>query len=249
MRSVSLKLKENHIVRSRVVFEALVTIFGHDKNVIYSDYYFEDKLPVYEIARRIANGEHHIAPTVVTIPEGFNVSQIADAFAAKLSNFNKTKFLDVAKEQEGYLFPDTYFFLTNDKEQDVIKSMRENFEKKMQVLEPEIAQSLKSEKDIIIMASLIEGEAKGEKDRGFISGILWKRLAMDIPLQVDVAPETYKIKGLPSNPINNPGLQAIKAAIYPQKSSYLYYLHDKDGNIHYATSFSLHERNVLMYLK
>ena len=249
LRSVSLRLKQNGIVRSRAVFEAFVTIFGSEKNVIYSDYHFEDKLPVYEIARRIGRGEHHIAPTVVTIPEGFNVSQIAEAFAAKLSNFDKNKFLAEAKEQEGYLFPDTYYFLTNDTEQDVIKSMRENFEKKTLELEPGIALSHHSLRDIIIMASLIEGEAKGEKDSGFISGILWKRFAMDIPLQVDVSSETYKIKGLPKNPINNPGMQAIKAAIYPQKSSYLYYLHDKDGNIHYATSFSLHERNVLMYLK
>ena len=68
-------------------------------------------------------------------------------------------------------------------------------------------------------------------------------------LQVDAAPETYKVRGLPKKPINNPGLLAIKAAMYPTKSPYLYYLHDKDGKVHYAKTFAEHRLNVLKYLK
>ena len=70
-----------------------------------------------------------------------------------------------------------------------------------------------------------------------------------MPLQTDAAPETYKVKGLPKNPISNPGLEAINSAINPQNSSYLYYLHDKDGNIHYAKNFEEHKANKLKYLK
>ena len=117
------------------------------------------------------------------------------------------------------------------------------------MLKPEIISSLKTEADIIKMASLIEGEAKGDADRGLISGILWKRIKIGMPLQVDSALETYKTKGLPKSPIDNPGLAAIKAAILPQSSSYLYYLHDKNGNVHYAKSYVEHEQNVLKYLK
>ena len=68
-------------------------------------------------------------------------------------------------------------------------------------------------------------------------------------LQADAAPETYKTRGLPKLPIGNPGLLAIKAAIYPQSSPYLYYLHDKNGDIHYAKSFAEHQRNIAKYLK
>lgn len=253
LRSVSLKLKNEHIIRSRLAFEAFVIIFGREKNVIGADYYFENKLSVYEVARRISKGERRIAPIVVTIPEGFNTVQIADAFVFKLVNFNKDNFLLEAKGLEGKLFPDTYFFLTTDTETDVIKSMSVNFEKKISSLRSLIIGLNKTtgrtEEDIIIMASIIEGEAKGESDGGFISGILWKRLSLGMPLQVDVAPETYKTKGLPKSPVNNPGLKAIKAAIYPINSSYLYYLHDKNGNIHYAKSFDEHRRNILKYLK
>lgn len=253
LRSVSLKLRDAHIIRSRLAFEAFVILLGREKRVISTDYYFEKKLPVYLVARRISKGEHHLTPIVVTIPEGFNAVQIADAFVSKLSNFDKSKFLSETVGLEGYLFPDTYFFQRTDTEMDVIKLMSGNFEKKMLVLKPEITLSGKTtgrtQREIIIMASIIEGEAKGEGDRALISGILWKRISIGMPLQVDAAQGTYKTKGLPESPIGNPGLFALKAAIYPKSSPYLYYLHDKNGDIHYAKSFSEHRQNVLKYLK
>jgi len=249
LRGVSLKLKNEQIIRSRVAFEAFVIIFDREKRIISTDYYFENKISVYEIARRISKGEHDMAPVSVTIPEGFDTNQIADTFAKKLASFSKVKFQLEAKGLEGYLFPDTYFFLTTNNEKDVIESMSKNFTKKITPLLPEIILSNKTEKDIIIMASIIEREAKGDADRGVISGILWKRISINMPLQVDAAPETYKTKGLPESPIGNPGLEAIKASIHPINSSYLYYLHDNDGNIHYAKSFSEHVKNKLKYLK
>lgn len=249
LRTVSLKLKNEHVIRSRLVFEALVILFDGEKHLIEADYYFENKLPVYEVARRVSKGERHMAPVVVTIPEGFDTNQIADTFASKLVNFNKSKFLLETKSLEGYLFPDTYFFLTTDTETDVINSMNENFEKRIASIRPEIALSHKTEREIITMASLIEREAQGDADRRFISGILWKRMDRGMPLQVDASSETYKTTGLPKNPIGNPGLLAIKAAIYPKNSPYLYYLHDRDGNIHYAKSFFEHQTNIKKYLK
>lgn len=245
---VSSKLKQENIIKSRIAFEAFVIMYGGEKHIIVADYVFENKLPVYEVARRISKGEHHMAPVSVTIPEGFDISQIADTFVEKLSNFNRDKFIILAKGKEGYLFPDTYFFLSTDNEVDVIHSMRENFEKKIAELRSKILNMGKKEKEVIIMASLIEGEAKGDVDRGVISGILWRRLLIGMPLQVDVALETYKVKGLPKSPIGNPGLEAITAAIYPRKSPYLYYLHDKEGNIHYAKSFAEHNANIKKYL-
>jgi UPF0755 protein len=249
LRSVSLRLKNKNIIRSRAAFEIFVIIFDREKNIISSDYYFENKLPVFEIAKRISKGEHDMAPISVTIPEGYDTKQIADAFVLRLTNFNKDKFISRATIMEGYLFPDTYFFLSTDNETNVINSMSKNFEKKVTPLLPEIIASGKSEKDIITMASIIEGEAKGNSDREVISGILWKRISIGMPLQVDVAPETYKTRGLPDSPIGNPGLLSIKASIHPQSSSYLYYLHDKDGNIHYAKNFTEHVQNKLKHLK
>lgn len=249
LRQVSLKLKENNVVRSRLLFEIFTILYGGEKHLVSADYLFENRISVYEVARRISKGERHLAPVKITIPEGFNIKDIAEASTLRLSNFHKDKFLLEAQNIEGYLFPDTYFFFTTDGEKEVLKSMRDNFEKKVGPLRPKIFSSGKTEKDIIIMASLVEGEAKGENDRSFISGILWRRIKMNMPLQVDVAPETYKQKGLPKNPVGNPGLKAIESAIYPKSSSYLYYLHDKGGNIHYARTFTEHKQNIAKYLK
>jgi len=249
LRSASLRLKNAHVIRSRLVFEVLVILLGGEKRVKEADYFFENKLSVFEVAWRISSGEHHNAPIIVTIPEGFNSVQIADAFYSKLEDFNKNEFLLEVKGLEGYLFPDTYFFLATDGEKEVIKSMSENFDKKIAPIRQDILSTHKTEKEIIIMASIIEGEAKGDSDREIISGILWKRIKINMPLQVDVAPDTYKTKGLPKSPIGNPGLESIKAAIYPKSSPYLYYLHDKDGIIHYAKTFAEHRQNVLKYLK
>lgn len=248
LRSVSKNLKTNNIIRSRVVFETLVIIFGGEKYLASGDYLFEDPVSAFEVARRFSKGEHHLAPVKVTIPEGFNVSEISEAFALKLVNFNKEKFLQSAKSKEGYLFPDTYFFFTTDNEESVLHSMSENFEKIITTIMPQIISSGKTGKEVIIMASLIEEESKGDIDRELISGILWKRLARNMPLQVDADPDTYKTNGLPQNPISNPGLKAILAAIHPKDSSYLYYLHDKEGNIHYASTFEEHKLNKQKYL-
>lgn len=248
LRLVSKYLEENNIIHSRVLFETFVIIFEGEK-VVSGDYLFENKIPVFEVARRVSRGERHLVPIKVTIPEGFNVSEISKAFALKLPNFDASNFILEATKKEGYLFPDTYFFLTTDTEVGVIKSMSDNFEKKILPIRPEIISSGKSEKDIIIMASLIEKESKGDIDREFISGILWKRITIGMPLQVDADMNTYKTKGLPKNPISNPGLKAIEAAIYPKASNYLYYLHDKDSNIHYASTFAEHVLNKQRYLK
>lgn len=248
LRHISRDLKIKNIIRSRVAFETFVIIFGGEKHIAPGDYLFENKTSVYEVARRISQGDHHLLPIKVTIPEGFNISDISNAMSLKLPSFNKDKFLIEAKNKEGYLFPDTYFFFTAANEEDVLKAMSDNFSKKIKPIQAEINLSGKSEKEIIVMASIVEREAKGDADRGFISGILWNRLSRGMMLQVDAAPDTYKTKGLPENPIANPGLEAIKAALHPVNSPYLFYLHDKTGMIHYAVSFTEHQKNISKYL-
>jgi len=120
------------------------------------------------------------------------------------------------------------------------------------------------------MASIIEKESLNGDERQIVSGILWKRISLGMPLQVDAtflyingkasaeltkddlnidSPyNTYRNKGLPPGPINNPGLDAIVAALYPKDSPYLYYLHDKKGKVHYAKTFNEHVANKRKYL-
>ncbi|MDP9249306.1 MAG: endolytic transglycosylase MltG, partial [bacterium] len=184
-----------------------------------------------------------------TIPEGFDSEEIAEAFDKKLLNFDKEQFLALASGHEGRLFPDTYFFLSTDGAAEVFEALTENYNQKISLFQEDIALSGRTENEILTMASIIEGEASGDVDRALIAGILWKRFKIGMPLQADVAPITYKEKGLPKEPISNPGAKAIEAALFPETSPYLYYLHDPEGNIHYAKNFAEHVSNKRQYLK
>jgi len=249
LQKISHDFKDSGLIRSRALFEAFVISYGGEKRILPGDYLFEKKLSVEEVARRISSGKRNLAPIKLTIPEGYDRTDIAEVASLKIPNLNKDNFLALTKDKEGYLFPDTYFFFSTDNEQDVFKVMTENYEKKITPLRVEINSLGKTEREIIIMASIIEREAIGDIDRGYISGILWNRLKIGMALQVDAAPDTYKVRGLPDNPISNPGLEAIKASMYPQSSPYLFYLHGKDGQIHYAKTFDEHKRNKVKYLR
>ncbi|MFA6392538.1 MAG: endolytic transglycosylase MltG [Candidatus Paceibacterota bacterium] len=194
-------------------------------------------------------GDHKIDQIKITFIEGSTNEDIVRLLSEKISNFNKDVFLNDPRSKQGYLFPDTYFFFPFATPDEVLKAMTLNFTKRVLLLDQDIKSSGRSLEDIIIMASILEKEASGKEDIGIISGILWKRIKLGIPLQVDIAPATYKESGLPQKPIGNPGLRAIKAAINPIVTSYLFYLHDKDGKVHYAVNFTEHKKNIAKYLK
>jgi UPF0755 protein len=163
--------------------------------------------------------------------------------------FRKDLFLTLANDKQGYLFPDTYFFFPLDNGEEIMKKLSDNFDNKIKNIKLSAKEKNKNLSDIIIMASILEGEAKGEEDIKIISGILWKRISLGMLLQVDVDKTTYIKKGLPEKPLNNPGLMSLEASLNPSDSPYLYYLHDKNGKVHFATTFDEHKSNINKYLK
>ena len=153
----------------------------------------------------------------------------------------------------------------------IIKKMLANFDQKLTAdLRQEITRQKKTIFEIITMASVIEKEARGE-DLAMVSDIFWRRIEEGIPLQsdatvnyatgkyetqpslddleVDSDYNTYKYRGLPAGPIGNPGLEAIRAAIYPKANNYWYFLHTKDGQTIYSRNFEEHKANKIKYLQ
>lgn len=245
LSSVSDELKSKEVIRSKFFLKSFVFLFNPSLKISQGDYLFKRSSPVFTIAWQLAKGEHKIDLIRVTLREGLTNEEMADILADKLSGFRRDLFLEETKGKQGYLFPDTYFFFPMDTTSDIVNVLSDNFDN-------QIKKVLGIDKDIldtIRMASIIEKEAAGNDDAYLISGILWKRIRIGIPLQVDAAMSTYKTKGLPSDPISNPGLVSIKAALNPTSSSYLYYIHDKDGIVHFANSFEEHKRNISWYLK
>lgn len=249
VNSIASELNDKDIINNNFLFKLFIKLINNGKGIALGDYLINKNSPVWSIAWQLGNGNHNIKPIKITIIEGLTNEEIADIFKSKIPSFNKDLFLSSVKDKQGYLFPDTYFFFPLDTNEEIIKKMNDNFNKRIKNLENKISLSGKSLKEIITMASILEGEAKGKEDVKIISGILWKRISLGMPLQVDVDKWTYQNEGLPNTPLNNPGLMSIEASINPEESSYLYYIHGKDGQVHYANSFESHKVNINNYLK
>jgi len=249
INSTALKLESEKAVRDDLTLKIFIKLLKRGRGIISGDYLIKKNSPVWSVAWQLTRGNHNIEPIKIIIREGLNNENIANLLADKIASFRKDLFLTEANNKQGYLFPDTYFFFPLDTTDEIIEKLSGNFDNRIKNLLFDIEKSGKSKERIIIMASILEGEAGGKEDVGMISGILWKRISQGMPLQVDIDKSTYTTKGLPPKPLNNPGLLSINAAINPISSPYLYYLHDKNGKVHYAVTFEEHKRNISKYLK
>ena len=263
-------LTEGHLVRSALVLEAGVKLLGGEGSIVAGNYFFPKAQNALTIAARLVSGDFEIEPARVTIPEGANVREVGQILSERVLDFDQEGFLKLAAEEEGYLFPDTYFFIPGEEPDVVIKRMEGNFSRRITTLQTEIASLGKPLPEVITMASLLEEEAPKTEDRRIIAGILWKRISLGMPLQVDAvfsyiigknsyqltsadlktdSPyNTYTHKGLPPGPITNPGLDAILAAVTPTKTNYVYYLSDREGNFHYSATYAQHLQAKAKYL-
>jgi UPF0755 protein len=242
------------------------------KRIIAGDYYFEKPVTVFTVVSRLLKGDFGLVQRGVLITEGLNSTEIAEVIIKTIPKFDKDGFISEAKKHEGYLFPDTYFFAPNEKPENVIAVMRENFARSTASLAEDIEKSAKSLEDIVIVASIVEDETHTIENKRIVAGILWKRLKMGMPLQMDstlryvsgkasheITKEeledednpynTYANKGLPPTPVSNPGVDAIRAAIAPTNTKYLYFLSDSNGGMHYAVDFAGHKANREAYLR
>ncbi len=271
LQEVANQLHRERVISSPRIFARIVVLYGGEQGVQAGSYYFEKPENAFRIAERLIEGDQGLDPIRVTIPEGVTRDTIADLFSDKFERFNKNEFLVKTADSEGYLFPDTYFFFPDTTADDVIERMRQNFRDRTVEIYSVIESSDRSLQDIITMASIVEAEAYEFQDMRKIAGVLWKRLEIGMPLQVDVtfryingkgtfdltyedlaldSPyNTYVYTGLPPTPISNPGLDAIIATLDYVESDYLFFLADNSGTVHYSEDFEEHKRKKALYLQ
>lgn len=261
--AIATRLKEAGLIRSVFGFRLTVKQEGLAGKLQAGTYQLSPSMSASEIAARLTKGFD--TQLKLTIPEGFRTEEIA-AKVEDVLGIPKADFLEIAKGKEGYLFPDTYLFSANTTSQQVVDRLTGVFASKTKSLKP-------TEPDVIL-ASLVERETKGDAEKPIVAGILKKRLDAGWPLQLDATvqylagregewwPETtlldrqrpspyntYLHQGLPPGPIANSGLPSIRAVLNPQDSPYWYYLHDSDGQIHYAETIEDHEANIATYIR
>ncbi|PIZ00839.1 hypothetical protein COY61_01455 [bacterium (Candidatus Gribaldobacteria) CG_4_10_14_0_8_um_filter_33_9] len=231
-------LEKQGLVKNKFIFTSYLILTGKYNKVQAGYYFLNSSMNIPKIVKKIVLGE--TAKIKITIPEGFTILQIEEKIGLKLPGENL----------QGFLFPDTYQLAFGFSGEEMNKKMRDGFEKK---LTPDLREKIKKQNktifEIITMASLIEKEVRTFKDKKMISGILWKRLKIDMPLQVDVAIETYQKIGLPENPICNPGMESILAAIYPEDNEYWYYLSTFEGETIFSKTLEQHNKAKAKYLK
>lgn len=182
---------------------------------------------------------------------------------------------DIYYPLEGYLFPDTYEFYTNETPANVITRMLQNFQNKIDTVQDQMAEMGLTQHQTITLASIIQSEASGDPaNMALVSSIYWNRLndPENFPMlqsdptrnyanstilmtgqsstyqQKAAAYDTYQCTGLPAGPICNPGMDAILAALSPETTAYYYFISDSDGNFYFAETLEQHEANIANYL-
>ena len=211
-----------------------------------------------EILEILATGK--ASEYLITIPEGWRVTQIDEHLAEK-GVINAGDLIKIASADEGYLFPDTYRFMPNTPAAEIRQEMLDNFAKK--------TADLNVTRDQIIIASIVEREAKFDEDRPKIAGVYLNRLAKGMKLEADPTVQyatgsweaitlsdyhnvtspynTYLYPGLPPGPICNPGLKSIEAVLNPEKDGWLFFFHKSDGQAVFSATLEEHEANLKKY--
>lgn len=271
-------LKQKGLVRSALAFRLMAQARG-DWNVKAGIYTLSPSLSTGQILKELRNGAAQ-EMVRLTFPEGFTVARIAER-ASRIRTVRADEFHRLARTQgatftasvrlpddlEGYLFPDTYDFRPDATERDVIQAMLKAFDEKVV---REMADDLRASAargyglgEVLTLASLIEREARVREEQPRIASVLYNRLRIKMPLQVDATVQyvighrerlyyrdlevnspynTYKVAGLPPGPICSPGADAIRAAMHPETTEYLYYTARPDGSHSFTKTLEEHNR-------
>ena len=285
--SIAKILHQNNLIRSWRTFSIYVRYTGADSKLKAGEYKLETGQTLPEIVQKMIKGS--TKGYSITVPEGYNFQQIVDLLVAK-GLTNEEEFIKTAEKTnftypfikainnsdnrlEGYLFPDTYIFGKENDSEEIINVMLNRFNKVITELDYEI----KVQKmgltlhQAVTIASLIEREAKYDNERSVIAGVIFNRLHLRMPLQIDATIQyalgtnriklynkdleinspynTFRINGLPPGPIASPGKPSLLAVVSPEKSGYLYYLAKPDGTHVFAKSLAEHNKNKALYIK
>jgi UPF0755 protein len=278
-RSIGKVLKEKGLIRSELAFVGFARLYGASTEMKAGEYEIPNNLGLIQMIDKLVAGD--AVQHWVVIPEGKTVRQIAvllennrlgrsGAFLTAAGRRPQRYGMELPVPRasvEGYLMPDSYKFPRNVTERDMIRAMLRNWNEKVYRPHRELfaADELGADK-IVIIASMIEREARVPEDRPLISAVIRNRLKRKMPLQIDATVlyalgshkpvvtfedlkvdhpyNTYRNPGLPPGPICNPGVAAVEAALKPASEDYLYYVARPDGSHIFTRSYQEHQAAI-----
>ena len=281
-------LASNKIIDSASNFKLLSKIGGNDGKFKAGTYSLSASMSYQEIVDSLISGNSDT--TRFTIPEGLTLVETADKLAGK-NLINKDEFMSAAEtgnfdykfmsllpegpnRLEGFLYPETYDVFTTASEEDIINRMLSQFDKLVTEDYYKRASELGYDMyDIVTIASLIEKETRVNAERATVASVIYNRLAIKMPLQIDATVQyalgnhkerldyndtevnspynTYQHNGLPPGPICSPSIDSIKAALYPASTNYYYYVlkPEMNGAHNFSNTYEEFLKNKQAYLK
>lgn len=276
-------LAEAGVVENAQMFRLRTRFDGVDGAFKPGKYDLDTRMPYEELVKRLVAGPP-VAYVDVTIPEGFTIDQIAARLEEKIG-IPASEFIELTKHGaeryaaerpylrdvktgslEGYLFPKTYRIKEGMTADDVVHTMLDQFD--TEVAQVDLGHAVSKNltlHDVVIIASMIEREARLDEERPLVSSVIYNRLRKGMRLEIDATIEyilpgnrprllnkhlaidspynTYRYPGLPVGPISNPGLASLKAAAQPADTPYLYYvLTGKDGSHTFCATYEEFQR-------
>lgn len=267
-------LEKQGFIKSAIAFRIYTQVTQSAKKIRTGSYELPTNLWVPQMVEKLLSGPTEVW---VTIPEGFRREEIAtkvvDSLALNGDPRNKfiEDFLTITKGKEGYLFPDTYLVPKDATPQLFAKMIEDNFTKRVNfsysnndiILASILERETKTAEERPVVAGILLKRInagwplQADATIQFVTSSCqvletdcnWWKSVTPSDLKVDSPFNTYLNIGLPPSPISNPGLTSIKAAVNPTSSSYWYYIHDKDGQIHYAETIEEQDANIAKYLQ
>lgn len=270
VRQIAADLKRENIINSPLIFRIVCRALGVDKKLRAGEYLIAPKSNVLEVADKLLRGE--VFYRKITFPEGLTSAQIREILERE-ENLSG----DITVEMpEGSILPETYTFSKGDSRNSVVAQAQKAMRKFVEKLWYEQAVDfLQDEKQLLVLASIIEKETGVPEERFDVAAVFVNRLKKGMMLQTDPTViyaitkgekdlgrpllkkdlefespyNTYLNYGLPPAPICNPGKAAIEAAVSPSDVDYLYFVASGHGGHRFANSLSKHNENVAEYRK
>lgn len=259
---IARKLQKDGVIRSSLAFRILAKVKGVERSMRAGHYRIASGLWAWNVVDELHDGQ--ITTETITVPEGLNLKQVAE-LVEKSGLVTREGFMEAARNPdllgkykipgntvEGFLFPETYTFAKGLAPGDIVSAMVQLFFDRLEGLADRLELDPEELKRRVVLASIVEREAKRADEMPRIAGVFLNRLDKNMRLESCATVQyilgkskerlrlsdlrqpspynTYLHTGLPPGPIANPGLQALEAAFKPETHEYLFFFARKDGS-------------------
>lgn len=266
IHKISVLLEKENVIKNAKLFEVISRVYSYFEPLKSGEYKFTKNITPYQVLKVLIKGKSVVHR--MFIPEGYTVQQIVDMVNSESRLTGRIN----GTIPEGYLMPSTYFYSYEDQRENLIDEMRKNMSKALDEVMLKLPKSspLKTRKDVLILASIVEKEAGNDQERAKIAGVFINRLRKGMKLQADPTTvyaitkgkrtldrslkrkdmnikspyNTYHVYGLPKGPISCPGRASLEAVVLPEKTDALYFVVDGTGGHSFSKTLKEHNYHV-----